>query len=51
MGATTNIVIIAYNYAFTKNSIGMASTMAIMQLVVVLAFVVIILRRQQIRED
>jgi multiple sugar transport system permease protein len=51
MGATTNIVIIAYNYAFTKNDIGMSAAMAIIQLIVILIFATISLRHQQRRES
>jgi multiple sugar transport system permease protein len=33
LNSTTNIVILAYNYAFTKNAIGEASAMAILQMI------------------
>jgi len=51
MNATTNIVILAYNYAFTKNSVGKASAMAILQLIVVLTFSLISMRNQKQVEE
>lgn len=47
LGATTNIIIIAYNYAFSKDSVGMSSSMAIIQLIVVMIFAMFLLRRQK----
>lgn len=51
MNATTNIVVLAYNNAFIKNKIGRASAMAIIQLVVVLAFSVFSMRMQKQNEE
>lgn len=47
LGRTTNMMILAYNYAFTKNNLGMSCAMAMVSLVVIMFFSQFMLKMQE----
>jgi ABC-type sugar transport system permease subunit len=46
IGATTNIVLLAYNYMFTKYQLGVSSSMAIITLLIIMIFSNFLLKHQ-----
>ena len=50
LGNTTNMMLLAYNYAFTKNQLGMSTAMAIVALIIVSGFSLVMMHYQK-QED
>ena len=45
--ATENLIILAYRYVFTRNSVGLGSTIAIVSLILLMILAVLLIRQQR----